>query len=355
MFVCVCVFMYVSVCVSVCMFVCVCLCVCLFVCVCVCLCMCVWVCVYMGLCTCVAGVSTGLVCMHAFMSACLHVCISVCLRVCMSACERVRCMCTCARACVHACTWACMYHYSREQIWFRYPVVLNTGVHIIKVPVRTKGHSSVQCNIKHLKKNVVLVHQVRFAPDLVDDNWFSFHCALTATNLNLENHVEVTDINVKDLDLDDKDIIVELVDRSVFQPGQVNSIIFKFIPSVKKISTKCKRTSYTVTLTLKFSNGVREDVSVSLRCRNSNESFLFTFLDHDGSVQHAATIKPLKPCSLDICPVLLTLHGTGLFTFCFHMLSIWIKWIFIDKWLISLFYMQVNVGYLVSYLYMFAH
>ncbi|CAG2189140.1 unnamed protein product [Mytilus edulis] len=53
-----------------------------------------------------------------------------------------------------------------------------------------------------------------------------------------------------------------------------------------------------------------KDFLVNLRCRKLKESFLFTFLDHDGSVQHAAAIYPLSDCMGESCPVLLTLHGT---------------------------------------------
>jgi hypothetical protein len=70
-------------------------------------------------------------------------------------------------------------------------------------------------------------------------------------------------------------------------------------------------------------------VHVSLRCRWKNESFLFSYKDHDGSISIAAAIPPLKSarryknndgvgeCARGStngkisCPVVLSLHGTG--------------------------------------------
>ena len=55
-------------------------------------------------------------------------------------------------------------------------------------------------------------------------------------------------------------------------------------------------------------------LSFSVRCRTRDESFSFTFLDHDGSVNAAAAIQPIlheHDPPLSTLPVVLTLHGTG--------------------------------------------
>jgi len=67
-----------------------------------------------------------------------------------------------------------------------------------------------------------------------------------------------------------------------------------------------------------------ESDSVAVRCRRrSNQSFLLSFLYHDGSVNRAAVIPPLEGCrrpstaaasataAHSSCPVVLTMHGTG--------------------------------------------
>ncbi|ELU12464.1 hypothetical protein CAPTEDRAFT_191936 [Capitella teleta] len=62
---------------------------------------------------------------------------------------------------------------------------------------------------------------------------------------------------------------------------------------------------------IRLNQGIH-DIYIRLRAKISQifnwESFLFTFVDHDGSVQHAAAIEPNVRCSL--CPVVLSLHGT---------------------------------------------
>ncbi|KAK3251372.1 hypothetical protein CYMTET_39286 [Cymbomonas tetramitiformis] len=69
---------------------------------------------------------------------------------------------------------------------------------------------------------------------------------------------------------------------------------------------------------------VEATVTVTWRCRRRGQSLLFTFLDADGSVQHAGVVHPpVGACQGPLpasqtaqqrvsCPVLLTLHGTGI-------------------------------------------
>jgi hypothetical protein len=73
-----------------------------------------------------------------------------------------------------------------------------------------------------------------------------------------------------------------------------------------------------LTLQLSGSLGARPaavlgNASLELRCRRGNESFLFTYVCHDGSVQRAGIITPRgpRPPPPTAAPVLLTFHGTG--------------------------------------------
>ena len=70
---------------------------------------------------------------------------------------------------------------------------------------------------------------------------------------------------------------------------------------------------------------VKAVVQVTLRCRRADQSFVFTFIDHDGAVAEAAAIRPRPPplprppsspsspsrCGPRGCPVVLTLSGVG--------------------------------------------
>lgn len=58
-------------------------------------------------------------------------------------------------------------------------------------------------------------------------------------------------------------------------------------------------------------------ILLELRCRKALEPFVFTFLDHDGSISSAAVVLPLYSkrsaalSPLASVPVVLSLHGTG--------------------------------------------
>ena len=57
----------------------------------------------------------------------------------------------------------------------------------------------------------------------------------------------------------------------------------------------------------------------TLRCRRATQSFVFTFRDHDGSVAHAAAVRPREACAANrhegmagrACGVLVSLSGVG--------------------------------------------
>ena len=202
--------------------------------------------------------------------------------------------------------------YHRSEYW--YPLLLDAGIHTIKAFVRAKGHTSVQCRVKLQRKDEsgVQVHRVSFAPDLVDGNWFSHHVAIVVSNWSPDEVVKVRNIEVETIDFDST-IGVEIIGGVVLQPGQVGSIPFRLIPNTNnKPSSTCPKSSFRLSVKIQFTKKSKTiQVPLTLRCRDSHQSFLFTFQDHDGSIQHAAAIRPLTPCSLPSCPVLLTLHGTG--------------------------------------------
>ena len=107
----------------------------------------------------------------------------------------------------------------------------------------------------------------------------------------------------------------QLVDQSksiTIAPGQTLPVVIKVEYKNSESWTKSADCAdVNVVLKLVTDRGQDEKFDIKLRCRRLKESFLFTFVDHDGSVQHGAAIAPLQPCLSDSCPVLLTLHGTS--------------------------------------------
>eukprot|EP01051_Picozoa_sp_SAG22_P012721 SAG22_NODE_1349_length_4655_cov_6.900132_5_plen_199_part_00 len=85
-------------------------------------------------------------------------------------------------------------------------------------------------------------------------------------------------------------------------------------PGMDKEKEKCS--SFTVTVSgVGAESGARltaPPVVVWLRCRRADQPFLFTFVDHDGSVAHAGAIKPrAAACPAGGCAVYLSMAGVG--------------------------------------------
>ncbi|XP_038066251.1 uncharacterized secreted protein ARB_06907-like [Patiria miniata] len=110
-------------------------------------------------------------------------------------------------------------------------------------------------------------------------------------------------------------VVVQQVRESGLQtniaPGQTLpvSVTFKWQTQERDVQGCTGETSFVLEVTSQGSGS--KQLTVTLRCRKAGESFLFTFLDHDGSVQLAAAIQPLEDCPNNVCPVLISLHGTG--------------------------------------------
>ncbi|KAK7493419.1 hypothetical protein BaRGS_00015319, partial [Batillaria attramentaria] len=195
--------------------------------------------------------------------------------------------------------------YHRERFWFA--AGLARGVHLVTVKLRTKVQALFQCSFKAPPKEGFEVLEPQFQPDLYDGFLFSTYLSVPVTNYKSDKWLRITKIAVKDQSLGES-LTAELF-HNKFQvaPGQTRPIIVKLGSQNNQISTHCKDVDFS--LVVKTSEG-QSTLPLTLRCRKKRESFLFTFLDHDGSVQHGAAIEPIRSCLGGVCPVLLTLHGT---------------------------------------------
>ena len=193
--------------------------------------------------------------------------------------------------------------------FLRYPLSLPMGNHVIKVHVRAKVNAVVKCSIKILKQHSLVFHNVKFSPDLVAGNLFSPYVSILVSNMNPVKNLFIKGLTATCFGLND--LSAELFGNQEFYPGQFSNTVIKLSISISKMHASCKKDVFKVGLLFKVSDGKEQEMTLNLRCREVKQSFLFTFIDHDGSVQHAAAIQPLSPCLLEKCPVLLTLHGTG--------------------------------------------
>jgi hypothetical protein len=172
----------------------------------------------------------------------------------------------------------------------------------------------------HLKqvqeKNTLEVISPSFLPDLVQGKIFSKYISFPVNNLHSSNWLKVTKVSLISHS-SVKQFTVSLSggsDSFSIAPGQIKPVIFEIGYKDKNAEKavpdeECKDVS--LSLKLSFNGGKDQKVNLNLRCRRTTESFLFTFMDHDGSVQHGAAIAPLKGCESKTCPVLVSLHGTS--------------------------------------------
>ncbi|XP_062603242.1 uncharacterized protein LOC134265019 [Saccostrea cucullata] len=187
--------------------------------------------------------------------------------------------------------------YHREKFWFG--VHLSRGVHTVYIHLRTKVTANKKCTFQ-VDSSPVRVLEPQFLPDIVNGYLFSKYISIPISNYHHSKWVKVSKISSAQ---------VELALESPFNlaPGQTSHIPVKFNTENKISSKDCEQ--FHLTLKIITSEGVYS-LPLQLRCRKSGQSFLFTFLDHDGSIQQAAAVEPIKQCDSELCPVLLTLHGT---------------------------------------------
>ncbi|XP_071963371.1 uncharacterized protein [Antedon mediterranea] len=198
--------------------------------------------------------------------------------------------------------------YRRSEYWFG--IQLTLGVHSLYIPLRSKGPITFQCRLKLAGAQKFTVHKPTMLPDLVDGHVLGDMLAIPVTNLQTRKWLKKIKISISE---QYTGVPIELVQEPPVNiaPGQTMPVKLKFkeVDLGSDQKRECKEISFKLTVT--SVEGISEHVTINLRCRHLQQSFIFTFLDHDGSVQHAASISPTKDCPQGVCPVVLTLHGTG--------------------------------------------
>lgn len=199
----------------------------------------------------------------------------------------------------------------------RHPIYLKRGLHTAKVKLRAKGPLSFNFRLMQVQeKNTIEILPPTFLPDLVQGKIFGKYISFPLNNLHSSNLVKVTKVSLVSQSSNVPFTVSLSGDTSSFAvaPGQIKPIVFELgykDESIEKKTLEEGCRDVTLNLKLSFNGGKEQKVNIDLRCRKITESFLFTFLDHDGSIQHGATIPPLKGCESKTCPVLVSLHGTS--------------------------------------------
>ena len=201
--------------------------------------------------------------------------------------------------------------YHREKYW--YGVKLDQGLHTVYIRLRTKVAGKFKCSFRIAKPDFEVMSS-HFMPDLMDGHMFSGYFSLPVANYHFTDFLKITKVTLQDVRPANLNLNIATVHKNEqIAPGQIYLVSFKLSSPDSKLIPHCTDTDFEgdVSFNLKFmtSSGA-QSLSIALRCRKFGQSFLFTFLDHDGSVQHAAVIPPLQDCPGGLCPILLTLHGT---------------------------------------------
>lgn len=190
--------------------------------------------------------------------------------------------------------------YHRNQYF--YGIQLNRGVHKIYVKLRGKVAANVMCDIQ-IKSTPFEVLTPHFLPDVVDGHIFSKHMTIPIANYHHSKWIKVSKVKILEQSKGNG-MNFKLLNQVHIAPGQILPVNIIFDSSEE---LPCQ--DIEINLKITTSEGSQE-LTFTLRCRTLKESFLFTFLDHDGSIQHAAAIHPLSACNEESYPVVLTLHGT---------------------------------------------
>jgi hypothetical protein len=211
--------------------------------------------------------------------------------------------------------------YSTSQIY--QPLSLSRGTHTMRIRVMAKGEVVFQCKLKPTQSfnSLLKIYPPKFAPDLLDGRQLGSWLQVGVTNLDTSP--------LHDLRFTVPDGSAKLVDsgesdngkNGSLAPGQTRMYRLQFLVEAvgeKGEKEQCLRFPLMVQAAKGGKGGEEEDArlhaqtAVVLRCRHSAQSFVFSFVDHDGSVAVAAAIKPQQPCaSGGGCPVVLTLSGVG--------------------------------------------
>ena len=174
--------------------------------------------------------------------------------------------------------------YRREQYW--YSVNLKRGFHSIFIRLRAKGQQVFRCQVEQAKSNIE-IHEPRYKPDIWNGYLFSGYVALPITNLQSSKWLKINRISLQEQS-EGESITVALVDDKPVSiaPGQTLPVRISWSADDKHIA-KAGCDSIGLKLKVTSSDG-QLAYPISLRCRKLRESFIFTFLDHDGSIQHGA-------------------------------------------------------------------
>ena len=194
---------------------------------------------------------------------------------------------------------------------------LTKGTYVLRARVRAKYQGKVGCNIWAVPHDKAAQKVSATAkPGLLPD-WVQGEGPLGGKALVSFVICSTTRAAVMVAVVQPTNFSLESSSPALIEVGQCSSFSVVLKPQSAEVLKSCPA-AIKLQLKLITSAGTEKMLKVNfdVRCRKRGQSFLFTYPDFDGSVQHAAAVHPnpdaVHTCPQDGCPVLLNAHGTGI-------------------------------------------
>lgn len=195
-----------------------------------------------------------------------------------------------------------------------HPVLLSAGTHRFEVRVRAKLRGQISCSVMVNTPKVSLsgAGGAIMVPDVVQGRLANDLAVVHAVNAHpsewLRHPRLVAGSPAGDVTLAAKQPVLHAL-----APGQIAGLAFHVV----LVKPGCPTGRLRIFLEGEHAGKIVRSEALSLpalRCRDLSQSFVFTFIDSDGSVQHAGAVAPDTSAfsSATAFPVVLSLSGTSI-------------------------------------------
>ena len=208
-----------------------------------------------------------------------------------------------------------VYHSGRGE----WPVELAAGSHLFSLRARGTPPINVACRLAPAPDAGLVLQQPPFLPDVLERSLFGGASPLPLPVLNTSPdwlRIDRAEIEPPLAEADRGLLELSLLapEGVLIAPGQLLMVPAVLSHVERERPLRCAL-RLSVRLRAAALDGDGEVYSnarpLEMECRKHDDSFRYTFIDHDGSVSEAAAVLPWGADLPDDVPIVLSLHGTG--------------------------------------------
>ena len=208
-----------------------------------------------------------------------------------------------------------VYHSGRGE----WPVELAVGSHLFSLRARGTPPINVACRLAPAPDAGLVLQQPPFLPDVLERSLFGGASPLPLPVLNTSPdwlRIDRAEIEPPLAEADRGLLELSLLapEGVLIAPGQLLMVPAVLSHVERERPLRCAL-RLSVRLRAAALDGDGEVYSnarpLEMECRKHDDSFRYTFIDHDGSVSEAAAVLPWGADLPDDVPIVLSLHGTG--------------------------------------------